>query len=148
MKNLFLWHSQSWIRKGIEALLTLLVENIWTKYRVLEVYLNIAKFSGGIFGVEAQPNIFSRNQLSTWIYKNQDYSRPLYLTEEEKILAIKATQVIGLEVAGVDFFRAANRVVFLELNPSSGFESIEQINRIDITLEIVDYFIRKISQLP
>lgn len=69
------------------------------------------------------------------------------LTEEEKILAIKATQVIGLEVAGVDFFRTANGVVVLEINASPGFEGIEQINEIDIALEIVDYFIRKISKL-
>ncbi|QLB44853.1 monofunctional biosynthetic peptidoglycan transglycosylase [Mannheimia pernigra] len=58
VKNLFLWHRQSWIRKGIEALLTLLVENIWTKSRILEVYLNIAEFGDGIFGVEAAAQHF------------------------------------------------------------------------------------------
>ena len=52
-KNLFLWPGQSWIRKGVEAWLTLGIETLWPKRRVLEVYLNIAEFGPGIFGVEA-----------------------------------------------------------------------------------------------
>lgn len=58
VKNLFLWHGQSWVRKGIEAPLTIFVENIWTKSRILEVYLNIAEFGHGIFGVEAAAQHF------------------------------------------------------------------------------------------
>ncbi|QLB16452.1 monofunctional biosynthetic peptidoglycan transglycosylase [Mannheimia varigena] len=58
VKNLFLWHGQSWVRKGIEAPLTILVEHIWTKSRILEVYLNIAEFGQGIFGVEAAAQHF------------------------------------------------------------------------------------------
>ncbi|WP_373780367.1 monofunctional biosynthetic peptidoglycan transglycosylase [Glaesserella sp.] len=53
VKNLYLWHGTSWIRKGIELPLTVLVESVWSKRRVLEVYLNIAEFGDGIFGVEA-----------------------------------------------------------------------------------------------
>ncbi|MDH2923867.1 monofunctional biosynthetic peptidoglycan transglycosylase [Nicoletella semolina] len=53
VKNLYLWHEASWTRKVIEVPLTLLVENIWDKSRILEVYLNIAEFGYGIFGVEA-----------------------------------------------------------------------------------------------
>lgn len=53
VKNLYLWHGQSWLRKGIELPLTFLVESLWSKQRVLEVYLNIAEFGQGIFGVEA-----------------------------------------------------------------------------------------------
>ncbi|AUI65539.1 MULTISPECIES: monofunctional biosynthetic peptidoglycan transglycosylase [Glaesserella] len=53
VKNLYLWHGTSWVRKGIEVPLTFLVESIWDKQRVLEVYLNIAEFGDGIFGVEA-----------------------------------------------------------------------------------------------
>lgn len=53
VKNLYLWHGTSWIRKGIEIPLTFLVESVWSKERVLEVYLNIAEFGRGIFGVEA-----------------------------------------------------------------------------------------------
>ncbi|WP_428944354.1 monofunctional biosynthetic peptidoglycan transglycosylase [Pantoea sp. FN060301] len=51
-KNLFLWDGRSWIRKGIEAGLTLGIETVWTKRRILTVYLNIAEFGHGIFGVE------------------------------------------------------------------------------------------------
>ena len=58
VKNMFLWHGQSWLRKGIEVPLTLLVENVWSKDRILEVYLNIAEFGNGIFGVEAAAQHF------------------------------------------------------------------------------------------
>ena len=52
-KNLFLWSGGGYFRKGIEAGITLLIENIWGKDRILEVYLNIAEFGPGIYGVEA-----------------------------------------------------------------------------------------------
>lgn len=52
-KNLFLWSGQSWIRKGLEAWLTVWIEWLWPKQRILEVYLNIAEFGSGAFGVEA-----------------------------------------------------------------------------------------------
>jgi monofunctional biosynthetic peptidoglycan transglycosylase len=52
-KNLFLWPGQSWLRKGIEAGLTVLIELTWSKQRILEVYLNIAEFGRGTWGVEA-----------------------------------------------------------------------------------------------
>lgn len=53
VKNVYLWHGRSWLRKAIEAGLTPLVEAVWTKRRILEVYLNVAEFGEGIFGVEA-----------------------------------------------------------------------------------------------
>ncbi|WP_425490566.1 monofunctional biosynthetic peptidoglycan transglycosylase [Brenneria izadpanahii] len=53
VKNLFLWDSRSWLRKGLEAGITAGVELVWTKRRILTVYLNIAEFGPGIFGVEA-----------------------------------------------------------------------------------------------
>lgn len=52
-KNLFLWDGRSWVRKGLEAGLTLGIETVWTKRRILTVYLNIAEFGPGVFGVEA-----------------------------------------------------------------------------------------------
>jgi len=52
-KNLFLWESRSWLRKGFEVWFTLLLEVGWPKRRILEVYLNIVEFGDGIFGVEA-----------------------------------------------------------------------------------------------
>lgn len=52
-KNLFLWNSRSWTRKGLEAWFTLLIETGWSKKRILEVYLNIVEFGDGVYGAEA-----------------------------------------------------------------------------------------------
>ena len=52
-KNLFLWDGRSWVRKGLEAGLTVGMETVWSKKRILTVYLNIAEFGDGVFGVEA-----------------------------------------------------------------------------------------------
>lgn len=57
-KNLFLWPGHSWLRKGLEAYLTVFVEMLWPKRRILEVYLNVAEFGPGIFGVEAAATAF------------------------------------------------------------------------------------------
>jgi monofunctional glycosyltransferase len=59
-KNLFLWSGRSWIRKGLEAYFTLLIETLWPKQRILEVYLNIAQFGRGIYGVGAASDVFFR----------------------------------------------------------------------------------------
>ncbi|WP_375551086.1 monofunctional biosynthetic peptidoglycan transglycosylase [Rhodophyticola porphyridii] len=53
VKNTFLWQSRSWVRKALEAAITPVVELIWPKQRVLEVYLNVAEFDEGVFGAEA-----------------------------------------------------------------------------------------------
>lgn len=53
VKNVFLWHGRSWLRKAAEAVLTPVVELLWSKQRILEVYLNVAEFGEGVFGVEA-----------------------------------------------------------------------------------------------
>ena len=52
-RNLFLWHGGGWLRKGLEAVLTVAIETCWPKKRILEVYLNIAQFGPHIFGVDA-----------------------------------------------------------------------------------------------
>ena len=57
-KNLFLWPGQSWIRKGLEAYFTVLIETLWPKQRILEVYVNIAEFGSGVFGVGAAAEIY------------------------------------------------------------------------------------------
>jgi monofunctional biosynthetic peptidoglycan transglycosylase len=53
VKNVYLWHGRSWPRKALEALITPLVEAFWTKRRIVEVYLNVAEFDRGVFGVAA-----------------------------------------------------------------------------------------------
>ncbi|HEX6791261.1 MAG TPA: monofunctional biosynthetic peptidoglycan transglycosylase [Candidatus Krumholzibacteria bacterium] len=60
-KNLFLWKGRSWLRKGIEAGYTVLIETLWPKRRILEVYLNIAEFGDGVYGVgAASPEFFGK----------------------------------------------------------------------------------------
>ena len=53
VKNLFLWQNRSWVRKALEATLTLVIEAMWSKRRILEIYLNIIEYDEGVFGIEA-----------------------------------------------------------------------------------------------
>jgi len=57
-KNLFLWSGGGYLRKGLEAYFTLLIELTWPKERILEVYLNVAQFGDGVYGVEAAAQRF------------------------------------------------------------------------------------------
>lgn len=57
-KNLFLWSGRSWVRKGLEAYYTVLIELAWPKRRILEVYLNIVEFGDGIYGADAAAQHF------------------------------------------------------------------------------------------
>jgi monofunctional biosynthetic peptidoglycan transglycosylase len=57
-KNLFLWNGRSFIRKGLEAYFTVLIELTWPKQRILEVYMNIAELGDGIYGVGAASDAF------------------------------------------------------------------------------------------
>ncbi|MDO5621746.1 MAG: monofunctional biosynthetic peptidoglycan transglycosylase [Paracoccus sp. (in: a-proteobacteria)] len=52
-KNVYLWQGRSWPRKALETLYTPMIEALWSKRRVVEVYLNVAEFGPGVFGVEA-----------------------------------------------------------------------------------------------
>ncbi len=57
-KNLFLWEGKSFVRKGIEAYFTLLIELLWSKQRILEVYLNVTEMGDMIFGIKAASVIY------------------------------------------------------------------------------------------
>ena len=57
-KNLFLWSGRSLVRKGLEAYFTVLIETLWPKERILEMYLNVAQFGDGIYGVQAAARRF------------------------------------------------------------------------------------------
>jgi monofunctional biosynthetic peptidoglycan transglycosylase len=52
-KNVFLWPTRSWIRKGMEVYFTVLIEALWSKERIMEVYLNVIELGPGVYGVEA-----------------------------------------------------------------------------------------------
>jgi len=60
VKNVYLWQGRSWARKALEAVMTPMVEAVWTKRRILEVYLNVAEFGEGVFGVEAAARLYFR----------------------------------------------------------------------------------------
>ena len=51
-KNVFLWQGRSWLRKGLEVYFTFMIEKIWGKKRILEVYMNVVEMGDGIFGIE------------------------------------------------------------------------------------------------
>lgn len=57
-KNLFLWQGRSWVRKGLEAWYTVLIELLWPKHRIIEMYANIAEFGDGIYGAQAAARTF------------------------------------------------------------------------------------------
>ena len=59
-KNLFLWSGRSWVRKGIEAWYTILIEAMWPKRRILEVYANVVEFGDGVYGAQAAARTYFR----------------------------------------------------------------------------------------
>lgn len=63
-KNLFLWGGQNFVRKGLEAYFTMMIELVWDKKRILEVYLNVAQFGENIYGAEAAAQIFYNKKAS------------------------------------------------------------------------------------
>ena len=64
-KNLFFWGGRSYLRKGLEAVTALLIESLWSKERILEVYLNIAQFGDGIYGVKVASAVYYRKSPSS-----------------------------------------------------------------------------------
>ena len=63
-KNLFLWSGRSFVRKGLEATYTVMIEAFWPKERILEIYLNIAEFGRGVYGVQAAARAFFHKDAS------------------------------------------------------------------------------------
>jgi monofunctional biosynthetic peptidoglycan transglycosylase len=57
-KNVFLWQGKSWIRKGLEVYFTFMIELIWGKKRIMQVYLNVIEMGDGIFGIEMASQIY------------------------------------------------------------------------------------------
>lgn len=64
VKNVFLWQGRSWVRKALETLITPAVEAVWSKRRILEVYLNVAEMDEGVFGVQAAAQGYFGTQAS------------------------------------------------------------------------------------
>ncbi len=57
-KNVFLWQGRSWIRKGLEVYFTFMIETLWSKKRILDVYLNVIEMGKGIYGIEAASQFY------------------------------------------------------------------------------------------
>jgi len=69
-KNVFLWQGRSWIRKGLETYFTFMIERIWGKERILDVYLNVAETGKGIFGIEkAAQTYFNKSAKNITTYE-------------------------------------------------------------------------------
>ncbi|HEU4772942.1 MAG TPA: monofunctional biosynthetic peptidoglycan transglycosylase [Lysobacter sp.] len=76
-KNLFLWSGRSWVRKGLEAWYTALIELMWPKSRIIEVYVNVAEFGDGVYGAQAAAR--------TWFGKD---ARQLTPAEAARLAAV------------------------------------------------------------
>ncbi len=61
-KNVFLWQGRSWLRKGLEMYFTAMIELVWGKRRILEVYLNVAEMGKGIYGIEAASQAYYKKK--------------------------------------------------------------------------------------
>jgi monofunctional glycosyltransferase len=117
-KNLFLWSGQSWLRKGLEAGLTVLIETLWSKQRILEVYLNIAEFGPGIYGVEAAARRY--------------FGKPAAaLTEAESaLLAAVLPNPRVLQVAAPsDYVRERQATILRQLRPVAGLPRVARLIR-------------------
>lgn len=78
-KNLFLWDGRSWVRKGLEAGLTLGIETVWSKKRILTVYLNIAEFGDGVLASKLRHNVISTNPRANLPGRKLHYWQLYYL---------------------------------------------------------------------
>lgn len=64
-KNVYLWHNRTWTRKVFEAGFTVFIETLWSKQRIMEVYLNVAEFGPSIYGIEAASNKYFNKSASS-----------------------------------------------------------------------------------
>lgn len=64
-RNVFLWQGRNFVRKGLETYFTVLIENLWSKNRILEVYLNVIEWGKGIYGCEAASQHYFNHSAST-----------------------------------------------------------------------------------
>jgi len=118
-KNLFLWDGRSWVRKGLEAGLTVGIETVWTKRRILTVYLNIAEFGPGIFGVEA----------ASQRYFHKPASR-LTAADAALLAAVLPNPIRYRAAAPSGYVRARQQWILLQMRQLGG-EGFLQRNKLD-----------------
>lgn len=115
-KNLFLWNGRSFVRKALEAVLALGIDGLWPKERVLEVYLNIAEFGPGIYGVEAASQIYFGKP-----------ARQLSQTQAARLAAVLPNPKVLSVTAPTAYVQ--ERVVWIQqqMNQLSGLKYLEQL---------------------
>ncbi|KRW80596.1 monofunctional biosynthetic peptidoglycan transglycosylase [Marinobacter sp. P4B1] len=115
-KNLFLWNGRSFVRKALEAVLALGIDGLWPKERVLEVYLNIAEFGPGIYGVEAASEIYFGKP-----------ARKLSQTQAARLAAVLPNPKVLSVTAPTAYVQ--ERVVWIQqqMNQLSGLKYLEQL---------------------
>jgi monofunctional biosynthetic peptidoglycan transglycosylase len=86
-KNVFLWQGRSWIRKGLEVYFTFMIELIWGKKRMLEMYLNVSEMGKGVFGIEAAAHYYFNKPASA--LTRQEAARIAACLPNPKIFTIK-----------------------------------------------------------
>lgn len=96
-KNVFLWPSRSWVRKGFEVYFTFLIEVFWSKERIMEVYLNVIEMGDGIYGAEAaSQTYFKKSAIS--ISKRQAATIAVTLPNPRKLSAKKPTAYLNKRI--------------------------------------------------
>ncbi|XMO87994.1 monofunctional biosynthetic peptidoglycan transglycosylase [Algibacter sp. AS12] len=93
-KNVFLWPQRSWLRKGLETYFTFLIEKMWTKQRILEVYLNSIEMGNGIYGIEAASKYWFKKRASQ-LSKQEAAAIAAVLPNPRKYIAHPATTYIN-----------------------------------------------------
>jgi monofunctional biosynthetic peptidoglycan transglycosylase len=114
VKNVFLWQGRSWVRKGLEVYFTFLIENLWSKERIMEVYLNVIEMGDGIYGAETAAQTYfhtSAKNLSKWqsalitaCYPNPRKRNP---AKPSSYITQRANQIVALipKMGSVEFTR-------------------------------------------
>lgn len=115
-KNVFLWQGRSWIRKGLEAYFTFMIEKIWGKKRILEVYLNVAQMGEGIYGIEAAAEQY---------YGEQAVS--LTTPEAAMIAACLPNPVVYRVKSPSRYILSRQRWIMLQMNNLQGDKFIQKI---------------------
>ena len=96
-KNVFLWPSRSWVRKGFEVYFTFLIEVFWSKERIMEVYLNVIEMGDGIYGAEAASKAYF-NKSSIEMSKRQAATITITLPNPRKYNAKKPTSYLNKRI--------------------------------------------------
>ena len=100
-KNLFLWSGRSYVRKGLEAYFTMIIELSWPKRRILEVYLNIAQFGPGIFGVGAASHAYF-NKPASQLHKSEAALLAAVLPNPRKLKAARPSEYVRVRATQIE----------------------------------------------